>query len=149
MADPNQIPEALPVVRTTRSSHDAPEPWNFFFLAIFNSGRCSMPQNDPANNLKWEPKENSSFSHPNQLDLARKNGTKSTFWPLRRPSLSLKIVSITNNFTSTKLLSIWNTTTFHIIDRALISLPNWQYFHRKTGLNWPNCNWDTQNASFE
>ena len=24
-------------------------------LAIFNSGRCSMPQNDPANNLEWNP----------------------------------------------------------------------------------------------
>ena len=38
-----------------------------------------MPQNDPANNLKGNPKENTSFFQPNQLDLAPKKGTKSTF----------------------------------------------------------------------
>ena len=51
-----------------------------FFLAIFNSGRCSMPQNDPDNNPKWNPKENPSFFQPNQLDWGPNNDTKRTFW---------------------------------------------------------------------
>jgi hypothetical protein len=79
-ADRKKIPEALPVVRATKYTGPAPEPWKNFFLAIFNSGRCSMPQNDPAKCLKWKPKEKTSFSQPNQLDLAPKNGTKSTFF---------------------------------------------------------------------
>ena len=44
-----------------RTKLPAPEPWKKEILAIFNSGRCSMPQNDPANNLKWNSKEKHQF----------------------------------------------------------------------------------------
>jgi hypothetical protein len=71
-----------------------------------------MPQNDPANNLKGNPKENTSFLLAKSARFGSKKGHQKYILTVEAQSFYAKILTITNNFTSTKLLSISNTTTF-------------------------------------
>ena len=75
LANPPKIPEARPVVRTTRSyATRSGHHGKTDILAIFNSARCAMQaQNDPANNPKWNPKEKHQFFLAKSARLGSKN----------------------------------------------------------------------------
>jgi len=52
LADPKKLSSLLDQVGLSRFAGNARKPGKMEILAIFNLGRCSMPQNDPDNNPK-------------------------------------------------------------------------------------------------